>query len=54
MPKEWEDGFEVTVRFKSNTHPETWFIEHLNSYLKKDGGSAVEWDDEFLKIIEVL
>tara|TARA_B100000401_G_scaffold12781_1_gene8034 strand:- start:409 stop:606 length:198 start_codon:yes stop_codon:yes gene_type:complete len=54
MPKEWEDGFQVTVRFKSNTHPETWFIEHLNSFLKEDGGSIIEWEDEEIKISELF
>ena len=54
MPKEWDDGFQVTVRFKSNTHPETWFIEHLNSFLKEDGGSIIEWEDEEIKISELF
>ena len=54
MSKEWEDCFQVTVRFKSDTHPERWFVKHLNSHLQKDGGSIIEWDDKSLEISELF
>ena len=54
MSKEWEDCFQVTVRFKSDTLPERWFVKHLNSHLQKDGGSIIEWDDKFLEISELF